>query len=214
MKLIHGIALPDTEQHYVGTLTRLMEEGVSFEYPVLRKAMDFIPEGRRRVAVDVGGHVGLWSRWLVKRFQSVHAFEPVEEYADLFQQNVAAKNVKLHRVALGDGYGAVSMKTYPDNTGQAHINGAGDVVMLALDTYNLTQVDFLKVDVEGYELPVLKGAERTLKICRPVVVVEQRGCDQINFQREKDEAVDWLQSIGMVPLDCVNFDWIMGWKPQ
>jgi hypothetical protein len=88
MKRVAGIALPDQERHFVGTLTRLMEEGVGFEYPALRRAMELLPADRRRVAVDVGAHIGLWSRWLVKYFQSVRAFEPIDEHAELFLENV------------------------------------------------------------------------------------------------------------------------------
>lgn len=215
MKLVGGMALPDSEKHFVGTLTRLMEEGVGFEYPALRRAMEFLPSNRRRVAVDVGAHIGLWSHWLVKRFAFVHAFEPLDDHAELFLENVKGRNFNLHRVALGEKYGAVSIKRYPENTGQAHVDvdGSGDVVMLSLDSYTaLGDVDLVKVDVEGYELDVLKGAEKTLRECRPIVIVEQRGCDEWHFKRNKDEAFGWLLKIGMKPLDCVHYDWIMGWQ--
>lgn len=213
MNVIHGIALPDRERHYVGTLTRLMEQGCGFEYPALRRVLEVLPAERRRVAVDVGAHIGLWARWLVKRFKFVHAFEPVNEHADLFAKNVPALNYNLHRVALGAGYGAVAIKEYPENTGQAHIAaGEGDVTMLALDLYRLADVDLIKVDVEGYELEVLKGAEKTLREWRPIVVVEQRGCDEGNFGRKRDEALGWLQALGMAPIDCIHHDWILNWK--
>lgn len=210
MKIVHGVAFPDTEQHFVGTLSRLRDEGLSFEYPALKKALHFLPSDKRRTAIDIGAHVGLWSMWLVKRFNFVHAFEPVAEYADAFERNVAG-NRWLHRVALGSGYGAVEMKTYPENTGQAHVAGFGETAMLALDSYAMKAVDLVKIDVEGYELPVLQGARETLLKNRPVVVIEQRGCDEVNFGRKRGEALEWLRELGMVELDRERYDYIMGW---
>lgn len=208
--MCHGIALPDSEQHFVGTLTRLADEGKSAEYPVLQKALTFLLEKHRRIAVDVGAHVGLWSRWLVKRFDFVHAFEPVPEYADIFEMNVPG-NRWLHRFALGEAEGTVGIRQYPDNTGQAHISGEGTLPMRTLDSFELKAVDFLKVDVEGYELQVLKGARETLLRCKPLLVIEQRGCDAINFGRPRDEAMVWMRDLGMVELGREHFDYVMGW---
>lgn len=210
MKFVHDIALPDSEQHFVGTLSRLREAGESFEYPALRKALTFLPYEKRRIALDIGAHVGLWSRWLVKEFDFVHAFEPVNEYADIFDHNVTG-NVKLHRIALGEQYGEVGLKEYPGDTGRSHISGHGDVMMLALDSYGFVSVDLVKIDVEGYELQVLKGAERTLIDNKPLVVVEQRGCDEVNFGRKRDEALEYLKGLGMVERGREHYDYIMGW---
>lgn len=213
MKMVHNIALPDSEQHFVGTLSRLHDEGKSFEYPALSKALHLLPQSRRRVAVDIGAHVGLWSIWLVKHFNFVHAFEPVDEYAEVFARNVAG-NRQLHRVALGEAYGAVAMREYPANTGQAHVDQGvdGDITMLALDSYGMKCIDLVKIDVEGYELQVVKGAERTLLENRPLLVIEQRGCEEVNFGRKRDEALEWLLELGMVELDREHYDYILGWR--
>ncbi len=207
MKQIHDIWLPDEEQHFVERLKGLAEEGKSQRYPALTEALKYV--NKRRVAVDIGAHVGLWSRWLVREFIMVYAFEPVDEYADLFLKNVRKGFAMLHRVALGAHVQSVAMKLYPQDTGRAHISGSGEIPMRTLDSYGY-HPDLIKIDVEGYELPVLQGAEQTLVDSMPIVIVEQRGCDKINFGQTQD-ALAYLEDLGMKRIAQVHLDYIMGW---
>jgi hypothetical protein len=81
-----------------------------------------------------------------------------------------------------------------------------------LDDQNIEYVDFIKLDCEGYELFAIKGGEETIKRCRPVMVVEQKGHGMKYFGFRKEEGVELLQSWGMVPLQKhMSGDWIMGW---
>ena len=214
MKLVHDIAFPDSENHFVETLSRLHAEGSSFEYPALKRAISYLSKHKRRVAIDAGAHVGLWSRWLVRYFNFVHAFEPVKEFVELFKRNVDVWNVHFHPVALGERYCEVMMREYPTNTGQAHISPGenGDVLMLSLDSYRFRNVDLIKIDVEGYELQVLNGAQKTLLENRPLVVIEQRGCEEVNFGRKRDEALDYLKQLGMKEIERIHHDVILGWE--
>lgn len=206
MKNVNGIYLPDAEQHF----SRASYLGQ--RYPVLEKALNFLNFDRRRTAVDVGAHVGLWAKWLVEEFDYVHAFEPVAEFAAIFPHNLnGSRNYRLHDIALGDGYRSVSMKVYPENTGQTHVDGKGDIVMLPLDYLDLKDVDLVKIDVEGYELAVLKGAQRTLQEYRPIVVIEERATAANNFAEPDGEARKFLEKIGMRVRDKVHYDYIMGW---
>jgi FkbM family methyltransferase len=162
--------------------------------------------------VDAGAHVGFWSYYLASQFRTVHAFEPSELFAYCFERNVRAKNVVLHRVALGDAQGAIDLEIVPDNTGATHVRpGTGGMIpMKRLDDYGLDEVDFLKVDVEGYERRVLEGARQTLLRCTPVVIIEQKdfagryGDDQI-------AAADFLISLGAVAFAQVVKDFIFAW---
>ncbi len=207
--LCEGIHLPDGEIHFRDTLTALAREGRSTFYPALAAALPLVKAHRR--AIDVGAHVGLWSRWLVDRFLCVEAFEPVAEHAELFRRNVR-KKCGLYQVALGDHDAFVGMKSFPEDTGRAHVNGSGDVEMRTLDSYGFTDVDLIKIDVEGYELAVVRGAEQTLKHNMPIVIIEQRGCEVTNFgESSRDQALVWLMDIGMYPMQRIGHDVIMGW---
>jgi hypothetical protein len=62
---------------------------------------------------------------------------------------------------------------------------------------DLPDVSFVKIDVEGYELPVLEGAEKTIRRCRPLILVEQGGNEEKHFGRPRNEASAFLESLGM-----------------
>jgi FkbM family methyltransferase len=129
-----------------------------------------------RTALDIGAHVGLWARGLTKKFDKVVAFEPCDQFADILLKN-APKVHTVHRCALGWREGHVAMEVEHDNTGSTHVDRGkvGLIPMFPLDHFNLTDVDLIKIDVEGYELDVIKGAVETLKNNDPVLIVEQKG---------------------------------------
>jgi hypothetical protein len=90
--------------------------------------------------------------------------------------------------------------------------GTGDVQVVRLDKLNFNEVNYIKVDCEGYEFRVLQGAEETIKRCKPIVVIEQKPHDAYSKQYGQFAAVGLLESWGMVKLDQVRDDWIMGWS--
>lgn len=163
-----------------------------------------------RVAIDVGGHIGLWSHNLVPAFQHVHAFEPVAMMRECFLQNVQAQNVTLHDVALGaTSGGRVSMHTTTESTGDSWVKGDGDIPMFALDDLGLSEVDFIKVDCEGYEEKVLLGAVDLIQRDRPVIIVEQKRDMAARFGLEPMGAVKLLRGLGYVIHAEIGGDFIM-----
>lgn len=205
--------LPASEQHLVGMMTTgsVREVGgrLTYQYRKLEYAMQHVRE--RRHAVDIGAHVGLWSMHLATLFDRVTAFEPNPVTADLWPWNVPEPNAVLFRCALGVGDGLVGLDGEPDHTGHVRACGPGSVPMHALDAFNLDEVDFLKIDVEGYELAVVRGAEQTIRRCRPVIVVEQKGEDG-RLGMEPDGALHWLEGIGMRSEFCIGGDHFMVWQ--
>lgn len=165
-----------------------------------------------RHALDIGGHVGLWSFNLAYQFAVVDAFEPVAEHRACFVKNVEAENVMLHAIALGDKDGSISIKTAPTSSGDSWISGEGNIPMRRLDDFGFNDVDFIKIDTEGAEELVIRGGLETIKRCRPIMVVEQKGHEVTHFGLKKDGAIALLWDIGMKPL-CkpISGDWIMGW---
>lgn len=216
MKQIQGVWLPDGETHMVEIMTgpamRVVEGKITYQYRKLERALAEVPADRRRTCVDIGAHVGTWSMWLTHAFAYVHAFEPVAAHRECFYANVAAANCQLHPVALGAEAGRVAMAENPASTGSAHVRGAGDIEMRTLDSYQLPDVDFIKIDVEGLELEVCQGAIATIQRCRPVMVVEQKGRDASNYGTgRRDLALGWLEGLGMKRRTCLSGDWILGW---
>ncbi len=84
MMIIHqDIYLPDNEKHLQGWMTEhgeIVDGKGTYQIEKLRAVLDHCQNFR--VAVDIGAHVGLWSLQLVKRFEHLHAFEPVAEHCE------------------------------------------------------------------------------------------------------------------------------------
>ena len=209
---VYGWLLPKTDRHFPQYLASAPKvEGRRMYQPQHIQATLEICRARR-LAVDAGAHVGFWSYYLALAFQTVHAFEPADLFAFCFERNVRAKNVVLHRVALGEEEASVQIETVADNTGATHVVPAaqGSVRMRRLDDYKLENVDLLKVDVEGYERRVLVGSRETLSRCKPVVIVEQKEFAS-RYGDERFAAADFLRSLGAEQLGQVVQDMIFGW---
>lgn len=157
-----------------------------------------------RLAVDVGAHIGLWSRDLSVAFRHVMAFEPVDENFSCLAKNVPA-NVSLHKVALSNSYGYGTLRKESEgNSGAWTLIEGTDHYVCLLDEYELSYLDFLKIDVQGHEKKVLMGAEETLKRCNPVVVVET------TLNDEKSD-MDFLKGLGAVLRVSYGKDAVYSW---
>lgn len=145
------------------------------QHRFLRAVLPYVKQWR--MAVDVGAHVGLWTRMLASKFSHVTAFEPVAENFACLQQNVTLPNVVLENAALGAAPGLCAMALPPDgNSGCWRVEPDGrEIELKTLDSYRLNEVDLIKVDVEGFEGEVLRGARETLQRWRPTVVLEENG---------------------------------------
>ncbi len=126
-QLVGGVYLPASELHLVDMMVptakrhRVVDGKYTYQYHKLEAAVRHCRQ--RRTAIDIGGHVGLWSMHLINMFDDVHAFEPVPLHAKLFGANMPgdAKNWLLHRYALGDKDGRVDMEIPLETTGNAHV---------------------------------------------------------------------------------------------
>jgi FkbM family methyltransferase len=208
----YGWVLPASDKHFAKYLAASPKvEGRRMYQPQhIQQSMQFCR--LRRTAVDVGGHVGFWSYYLALQFSQVHAFEPNELFAQCFERNVKAKNAKLHRVALGDVERKISLVVDPANTGATHVRPGeeGTIPMRRLDDFGFEDVDFMKVDVEGYERQVLEGARETLLRCRPIVIIEQKEFAG-RYGTGQYAAGELLQSLGAGVLTQVVQDFVFGW---
>lgn len=147
--------------------------------------------------VDVGGNIGVYATIGAKRLLpggQLIAFEPVPENSDLLAENLAsnglADRVVLVRAAVGDGEGELPLYLAPLSIGThsaSSLNASGPhgkaqqilVPVTTLDTdtntaprLNEARVDLLKVDVEGYDGHVLRGAQQLLQRDAPTLLVE------------------------------------------
>jgi FkbM family methyltransferase len=212
MKQVCGIWLPEEDAHFAVMMDRVPPQdylgrkvGV-YQRDKLEMALSFTP--KRRLAVDVGAHVGFWSMWLALEFDQVVAFEPCPEHAECFTRNTSG--VKLHRQALGAAVCETGIARDPENSGKAHVSRNGKPAeMTTLDSFGFETLDLLKIDVEGFESAVLMGGVETITRCRPVVVVEDNGQ---GARYDLPSPVKLLEGMGAVVLRCMRSDFILGWR--
>lgn len=141
------------------------------------------------VALDVGANVGAVTLALA-RFTTptgvVHAFEPGPPNVQRLRANLAlnpglAAQVTVHPAGVGDTPGELRWQEEAENPGNAMLgaNGTHAVPVVTLDDFTsqqcLPRLDFIKIDVEGMELSVFRGALRTLRQFRPTIYYETLG---------------------------------------
>ncbi len=174
--------------HYVDALLYLFAD---YEKDEIRTLAALSREIDSSIFLDIGAHIGLFTIALSSGMREVHAFEPHPDNFRRLTENVSGlAHVRCHEVAISDGAGDVALHapvrdTHVDfgkfNAG-AHTleptpGGSGTFMtvrrgrlddLLAFHGRRLT----MKVDVEGHELPALRGATDTLSNNRCVVMVE------------------------------------------
>lgn len=138
-----------------------------------------LPEVRGRWALDIGAHVGNHAAALLAggEVAGVVACEPTSRYDALVS---AMRHVEplgsrwlAMRVVVGDGELVQLHDGPPGNTGMARVTLGGGIVTQRIDDIARgVDVGLIKVDVEGHELHVLRGARETLARCRPALAVE------------------------------------------
>jgi FkbM family methyltransferase len=134
--------------------------------------------------VDVGANAGIYSALALQRQRLVAAFEPVPEEAIRLRRLIGKRGV-VHQVALSDRCGkAVLHVPYASDaavTTRSSLEADVDVDLshrdievnvATLDSFGLSDIAFIKIDVEGHELSVLRGATETIVRSRPNLLVE------------------------------------------
>lgn len=158
----------------------------------------YVKNNPLRRAIDCGAHKGEWTEAWTKRVQTIEAFEPNTEVLPLFKERAKNfTNVNLYEHALGDTSGTVAMD-YETHLGTYHIvSKEGPYKIKTLDSYNFTDVDIMKIDVEGYEIPLLDGARHTIMTNRPWIQIEANETGAKFYNRPKKQILDKLISFGM-----------------
>jgi len=162
-------------------------------------------------ALDVGANIGLTTLLLSSLAKQVHAFEPSPTTFAFLESNLeraGVLNVCLHNLGLGATARATTLTYAPSNRAGAFMSealkaSAGHATESVrvrtcdeiVESVQMTHVDFIKIDVEGFEAEVLRGAVRTLAKFRPTCVLELNHWCLNAFQRTSvPDFVDYLRN--------------------
>jgi len=157
----------------------------------------YVKDNPIRKIIDVGAWWGPWSLWWHDKAKSVEIFEPNKDILPKLVNNVGKlQNCTIHNTALGDRQGSVSMQC-ADHSGTYHVTDQnGDIAIKTLDSFEFENVDIIKIDAEGYELPVLEGAKETILRNRPWIQVEGNKSGE-RYGRTKLDIKNFLFDLGM-----------------
>ena len=110
--------------------------------------------------LDIGAWVGTWTMAMNKFCGRVVAFEPDKLHYECLVKNVP-EDVETHQLAIGAEEKMISLSE-DDFTQSKRVVGEGTIPMITIDSLGIDDIDLIKIDVEGFEMEVLKGAEKTL----------------------------------------------------
>lgn len=158
-------------------------------------------------AIDIGVNIGIFSYFLANNFEIVESFEPLDFMTKkLKDYSYFKKNINIYNVALSnnnsvsDFYIPYLISTNQLNYGLSSLidpGGKREVIKIELknlDSYNFKKVDFIKIDVEGSEYSVLKGAFNTITNNKPTILIEIEQRHLINTSIA--EIIDYILSFG------------------
>lgn len=132
--------------------------------------------------LDIGTNIGNHTLYFFFECQikDAYNFEPVENTLNIFKKNIYINNlsnkVHIYNVAVGQSEGKADIYSYnKDNIGATKIKPQSDgaIQVITIDSLNIQEtIGLIKIDVEGFETNVLKGALNTLKKNMPYILIE------------------------------------------
>ena len=140
-----------------------------------------------RNAVDIGCRDGEYTRYLHNDFKHVFCFD--YRRRKLFHKNVDLSKITHFKCGLAEehkkecvsGGGSMTSRKIPKDKYY-------ETQLYTLDEFNLQDIDYIKIDVDGYELKVLKGSIETIKKYWPILVLEQ--------EKNERSGIDFCEKLG------------------
>lgn len=165
----------------------------------LERVLELVPG--RTACVQAGGNLGVFPKRLAELFETVYCFEPDPDCFAKMHVNAPAENIVRFQAALGESREMVSTchvrrdGKSNNHEGITHTVLGGNIPTLMIDDLGLRVCDLICLDIEGQELSALRGAQETLRRCRPVVAVEiNKNLKYVGVTEA--EIVDFIQSRG------------------
>ena len=166
-----------------------------------------IPKKNRDIAIDVGANIGNHSIFFSKFFKEVHSFEPSPFTYEILNINSkfasVHKNIKTYKLGISDKDGTMPFLINRSNIGGSKIDHKNEETkdhinvpvksIDSLDDLKGKNISLIKIDVEGHEINVLRGAKKIIRSSKPVILFEQATSD---LSDGASESIDYLSSLG------------------
>ena len=180
---------------FISEKVKNSDEESSYEYVFRKFVKDYHPN--KHTMIDIGANIGIYSRSCAMFFKEVYAFEPIKIIFDCLKKNTEQhKNINLYNCAIGHPTPDAKFLFNKNNCGNTKQIFDDSLVselvfnseVQSLDSFTFFDVNYIKIDVEGFEMEVLENSKTTIKEFMPWVQVEVNG--------SLNEIENFLKSIG------------------
>lgn len=171
------------------------------------------------VSIDVGAAIGTFIEPLVTHSSKVFAFEPndveVDYIKNIYGHHLRSGKLEFHNIGISNYSGIATLSIPDDSHALSSISSKKselfeqefssveqkEIVVKTIDEFNIKNVGFIKIDVEGHEYEVLEGAAQTIEDSLPTlyVEIEDRHC-----QGNITKIVKFLSKYNYTPFYCKN----------
>ena len=208
MKIVNNYAYPDWDNYYCNNLEYTSYGCPTRELVEKNFINNYFEKIEKHNAIDIGAHIGFHSLYFSQLFNNVYSFEANYQNYECFKYNTKNKdNINCWNLAIGNkfGYGNINIPwDFPIkeniNSGMGYITFGNKIEIHPLDSFKLENISFIKIDVEGYEYFVLKGALEILKNNKILLMFELNG-NESRYNITYDNINELLKSIGY---KCIN----------
>lgn len=176
-----------------------------------------------KVSIDIGANIGITTIWIAKNSERVYSFEPEKENIKRFNENLEANNINnviLFQEAVSNEVGELELnilESYGHHSlgkvATSKILGTQKVNVVTLTEFckeqNIQKIDFLKIDVEGFEIEVFEGARELFENNSiKTVAFEISEVPLKSLDKTEEEIFDFLASVNykVLNLDGSQFD--------
>lgn len=157
------------------------------------------------MALDIGANIGNHSVYFDKIFSRVCAFEPNPSTYQILAFNASySKSVRTYSYGLGDVSGVFDLYEDPENFGGSSVKNFGwvrqkpvPITIHRLDDLDIdfTNLELIKIDVEGLEANVIRGGSKVIEKYSPIILLEQHA-KEFCMPNGESETLSLLQSMG------------------
>lgn len=202
--------LPDIAIKLPASAHRQYWQGVHPDGPLLSFLAESLPKDG--VYFDIGANIGIYAAalWAIKSGQiKIVVFEPIASTIAVMEELLVLNQVeaKIEPIALSSESGLLTLSAYGNGANNFWVKDAEHLQVpttttpkITLDEWCSQHPDYIphaiKIDVEGHELDVLKGARQTLSTHKPALVVECHCASWEDLGVSRQDFIDTIQSLG------------------
>lgn len=205
------------DEVYHNSIIKGHSEPYTGDYDIINKYLSLFPH-KNRTFIDIGAHIGTTVMPFLKLYKNCIAYEPQSEnfrfLVKNIQENKMSDRTTICNIGVGNKKTNGRMIYHEGNNSGCYYfkenennENNNEVLVNRLDdmiNHNMNNIDFIKIDTEGYELNVLKGAEKTILNNKPLLQVKNNGLSERYFGISNNDIHSYLTGLGALLFDSIN----------